>query len=156
MKENQKIVLFRTLAILLLSAPFGIAIWFVARYFQIDAKSFGLHIFATIVMAVFTLFEMFVLAKNMKKKPIIQDLAFNDNKKVNLTALIFVGIGGLIGLAGTLVFGIMYFFQTLVQNQTAFMLLFNIFLYLFLNCGIFLMYIPLFKEKKFKIEDLLK
>lgn len=158
MQESKKIVLYRSLAILLLLIPFAITMWFMIRYIQIDAKSFGLHIFASVVLLFFTFLQIFLLAKNMKNQLIIYNIAFNENKTVNKTAIIFVGVGCIIALAMSILFGI--FCLTTPNSDefkiTAFMLIFSIFLYMLINCVMFLIYPLFFKEKKFDVRDLLK
>ena len=112
--------------------------------------------FTTGVLIVFLLLQEILFIKNMKKQLVIYDIAFNENKSVNKTAVIFVGVGGLIGLGASIASGVLYFTLGEVQQKLTMMLLFVIFLFLLINSGIFLLFTLLFRQKEFKIEDLLK
>ena len=137
MEDTKKIKLFRLLAILLLLMPFGLCIWFLVHYITTDANSFGLHIFTTGVLIFFLLLQLFLILKNMKKQLVIYDIAFNENKSVNKTALIFVSVGAGLGLALTAVCTSLYFVFTEAQQKTTMLLLLSIFFFMFMvNCYI--------------------
>ena len=156
MEDAKKIKLFRLLAIVLLLIPLGLSIWFFVYYLVSKNEGIGLHVFTTGVLIVFLLLQEILFIKNMKKQLVIYDIAFNENKSVNKTAVIFVGVGGLIGLGASIASGVLYFTLGEVQQKLTMMLLFVIFLFLLINSSIFLLFTLLFRQKEFKIEDLLK
>lgn len=156
MSETKKIVLYRLLAILLLLVPFGICIWFIVWYAQNNPAQFGIHLFTTALMIFFILLQIVLLAKNIKKPLAIYDIAFNENKTVNMTAVVVIIVGCVIGLALSITMGILCFMKTEPTDKGVVMLLFNIFIFMFFDCGIFLLFVPMFKEKKFDVRDLLK
>lgn len=156
MEDAKKTKLFRLIATLLLLIPLGIAIWFLIMFVKSDAASFGLHIFTSAVVIFFLTFQIFLLLRNIKKDLIIYYIAFNENKSVNKTALIFVSIGAVLGLAVSIISGVFYFIVTQPGQKEAMLLLFEIFIFLLVNTGLFLLFTLMFKQKEFKIEDLLK
>lgn len=87
---------------------------------------------------------------------VIYDIAFNENKSVNKTALIFISVGATIGLALTATFTALYFTNNNVDQKITLLLLLSIFLFLFINTSIFLLFTLAFRQREFKIEDLLK
>ena len=156
MEEAKKIKLFRLLAISLLLIPLGISIWFLIYYVTTDINSYGLHTFTTGVLIFFLVLQIILLIKNMKKQMVIYDIAFNENKSVNRTALIFVSVGAGIGLILSATTTALYFVLSEAQQKTTMLLLLSIFVFLFINAGIFLLFTLFFKQKDFKVEDLLK
>lgn len=156
MEESQKIKLFRLLATLLLFLPLGLCIWFLIHYITTDINSFGLHVFTTGVLIFFLVFQIFLILKNIKKQLVIYDIAFNENKSVNKTALIFISIGASIGLILSALCTALYFVLGEAQQKTTMLLLLSIFFFMFINTGIFLLFTLVFRQKEFKIEDLLK
>jgi len=87
---------------------------------------------------------------------VIYDIAFNENKSVNRTALIFVSVGAFIGLATSAACSSLYFTYNDAQKKTTMLLFLSIFIFLFINCAIFLLFTLVFRQRKFKVEDLLK
>ncbi len=92
----------------------------------------------------------------MKKQLVIYDIAFNENKSVNKTALIFISIAAGLGLALSATCTALYFVFTDAQQKATMLLLLSIFFFMFINTGIFLLFTLVFKQREFKIEDLLK
>lgn len=156
MEDLKKIKAYRLIATLLLLLPLGITIWFMIMFAKSDASSFGLHIFTSGVIIFVILLQIFLLLKNMKKDIIIYYIAFNENKKVNKTALIFVSVGAFLGLAVSIISGVFYFFLNQPGQKETMLLLFEIFIFLLVDTGLFLLLTLMFRQKEFKVEDLLK
>ena len=156
MEDLKKIKTYRLIATLLLLLPLGITIWFLIMFAKSDASSFGLHIFTSGVIIFVILLQIFLLLKNMKKDIIIYYIAFNENKKVNKTALIFVSVGAGLGLALSITSTTLYFVLSEPQQKTTMLLLISIFVFMLINTGLFLLLTLMFRQKEFKVEDLLK
>lgn len=156
MEEAKKIKLFRLLATLLLLLPLGLCIFFLVHYITTDLNSYGLHVLTTGVLIFFLILQIILILKNMKKQMVIYDIAFNENKSVNKTALIFISVGAGLGLILTAVCTALYFVLGEAQQKTTLLLLLSIFFFMFINTGIFLLFTLVFRQREFKLEDLLK
>ena len=156
MEESKKIKLFRLLATLLLLIPLGISIWFMVTFITTDINSYGLHVFTTGVLIFFLVLQIILILKNMNKQMVIYDIAFNENKSVNKTALIFILVGAGLGLALSATCTALYFVLSEPQQKATMMLLLSIFVFMFINTGIFLLFTLVFRQREFKVEDLLK
>lgn len=154
---KRKTIIFRLLTALslVLSLPYLISM--IVLLFQ-EQESDGLFgQLSLIIIAAFTLAEIIILLKNIKKELLLFQIAFNENKAVNKVPLIIANVLLVLSLAIFLTGMIISLKQdTAPELLTAGRVLGPIGLIAFLNCLIYDIYVILYRQRRFRIEDLLK
>ena len=127
-----------------------------------DEESLWVHIFTGCVLLIGTLLQAIALIKGLaKKKPdtVFHDIAFENNDDVNKGPFIIVGVLGIIAFIVAILSAVLRFYLT--DKMFIFDVLLMIFVYTFINCLYYVLYILLYRKSiknftKFYSENKLK
>lgn len=158
MENKTKNILFRLGLSLFLLGTFAVLFLLIIGLINLNSNNeYLINIIGLVGVGIFLLIEVVMLLVNLKKQIIFHAVVFNEhNSTINWPAFIVANIGLAIGLAISIVSGILYFTTSDLVIKTSVMVLIPIGLFLVFNCIAYNVYVLMFKVKKVKLEDLIK
>ena len=155
--RERKTITWRLLSAFFLLLVEGYAIFSLIRVISLKPDGIVLDSIALGLAIFFPLAQMVIILRGWKKESHLTDIFLNTNGRINTVFLVAAIIASVFAV-GLDVLGLVVFLRgdTSITGTCALHVITSIATYLMANCGIYFLYIGMFKKKTLSIEDYAK
>lgn len=152
---DARTIVFRIVSVASLFATLPFVVWMLVLLIAESEAESTFATIALIVLSAFTVLEIAIILKNMKKDLLLFHVAFNENKTLNRPALIIVNVFLAVSI-GIFAGGLFLALSPAPELLTSGRVVFPIGLVMLINCVLYDLYVILFHRRRFSVKALLK
>ena len=147
----------RIISSLILLTSIGLSAFAIYNIFVYSPENKTLDLVALFAVVFFCIFEIIVIMKRWKKESYIYKIAFDEKgEHFNTVALVAVIIGTIFGLGISIIALVLLLTREDINVKSNVLVILSIGYFLFINCIDYYIFLIMYRNKPFKIEDLLK
>ncbi len=152
----RRIAFWRIMNSTLLVLAAALMVFFTVKILMSEAEQKVFTTIGCVVAALFSLLQAIFILSGIKKESNLQKIAYGDVGKINWTAMIFVLVGTLFGIALTVLSLVLLFTKDDAYAVTLSMAILSVAIYLDVNCYIYLSYSIIFRKREINLKNFIK
>lgn len=154
----KKNIIFRLIYGLVLLLLTGLTVYFFIKTLEINTDNvYLINLIGIGGILFFTIVEMVLMFKNIKKTIIFHSVIFNEHdSSINWPAFVVANIGVVIGLTISIIASILYLTSSKADIYSSSMVLIPLGTFIYINGLIYDVHTYFYRSKKVKLKDLIK